>query len=215
MPYLAATCTPIELTKLRTSEKLIAIARKLFDGSVGSAPELKNREDVSNEQPTQELEDLAWSDEREEAGEKDGARRLHQRPVERPRVERLMQEGEGGGERRRILVANRRSRDEEERGVQDGDADPVQGDGKHGRGLLRCASIPIRAQDGWVGGQEADARGSVQGWEAVAGTQRLEAFRCDGRVEEVGQAKHKRESRGKASRSTPGDGKRKEDHQQW
>ena len=40
-------------------------------------------------------------------------------------------------------------------------------------------------------------------------------FRCDGRVEEVGQAKHKRESRGKASRSTPGDGKRKEDHQQW
>ena len=116
-----------------------------------------------------------WSDEREEAGEKDGARRLHQRPVERPRVERLMQEGEGGGERRRILVANRRSRDEEERGVQDGDADPVQGDGKHGRGLLRCASIPIRAQDGWVGGQEADARGSVQGWEAVAGTEGLEA----------------------------------------
>ena len=40
-------------------------------------------------------------------------------------------------------------------------------------------------------------------------------FRCDGRVEEVGQAKHKRESRGKASRSTPGDGKRKEEHQQW
>ena len=86
-----------------------------------------------------------WSDEREEAGEKDGARRLHQRPVERPRVERLMQEGEGGGERRRILVANRLSRDEEERGVQDGDADPVQGDGEHGRWLLGCASIPIRA----------------------------------------------------------------------
>ena len=86
-----------------------------------------------------------------------------------------MQKGEGGGERRRILVTNRLSRDEEKRGVQDGDADPVQGDGEHGRGLLRCASIPIRAQDGWVGWQEADVRGSVQGWEAVAGTQGLEA----------------------------------------
>ena len=116
-----------------------------------------------------------WSDEREEAGEKDGARRLYQRPIERPWVERCMQKGEGGGERRRILVTNRLSRDEEKRGVQDGDADPVQGDGEHGRGLLRCASIPIRAQDGWVGWQEADACGSVQGREAVAGTQGLEA----------------------------------------
>ena len=56
-----------------------------------------------------------------------------------------MQKGEGGGEWRRNLVANRLSRDEEERGVQDGDADPVQGDGEHGRWLLGCASIPIRA----------------------------------------------------------------------
>ena len=44
----------------------------------------------------------------------------------------------------------------------------------------------------------------------VAGT-----FRCDGRVEEVGQAKHKRESWGNASRSAPRYGKRKEDHHQW
>ena len=93
-----------------------------------------------------------WSDEREEAGEKDGARRLHQRPIERPWVERCMQKGEGGGEWRRNLVANRLSRDEEERGVQDGDADTVQGDGEHGHWLLGCASIPIWAQDGWVGG---------------------------------------------------------------
>jgi hypothetical protein len=37
--------------------------------SVGSAPELKNQEDDSNELPTQELEDLAWSDECEEANQ--------------------------------------------------------------------------------------------------------------------------------------------------
>ena len=37
--------------------------------SVGSAPELKNQEDDSNELPTQELEDLAWSDECEAANQ--------------------------------------------------------------------------------------------------------------------------------------------------
>jgi hypothetical protein len=37
--------------------------------SVRSAPELENQENDSNELPTQELEELAWSDEREEANQ--------------------------------------------------------------------------------------------------------------------------------------------------
>ena len=173
MPYLAATCTPIELTKLRTSETLIAMARKLLDAvRYGAHQSWRTKKMTAMSCPHRSWKSSpactedergrvkrgdtsaflgigrawhTWSDEREEAGEKDGARRLHKRPVECPRVQRLMQEGEGGGERRRLLVANRLSRDEEERGVQDGDADPVEGDGEHGRWLLGCASIPIRA----------------------------------------------------------------------
>ena len=55
-------------------------------------------------------------------------------------------------------------------------------------------------------------------WEGVGPSVHMgvaSTFRCDRRVEEVGQAKHKWESRGNASRSAPRDGKRKEDHHQW
>ena len=79
---------------------------------------LQDKKGHSHEQATEQLEERARLDEREEAGEQQCPRRLHQRPPERLRLKRGMQEGERLGKRRRLLLANGDATREQQGGVE-------------------------------------------------------------------------------------------------
>ena len=65
--------------------------------AIGRSPDLQAGDCKGHQEATEQLEEVARGDESEEASEQKRTRRLHQRPVKRPRMQRTVEKGKGGG----------------------------------------------------------------------------------------------------------------------